>query len=520
MSFYSDVTPGDPFEPSAQEENDIRRMLNAGGLTGVRGSSSGTFVENICINAYNPGNTVISSGVVVVFIDTLMIEGAIQVSIMPSNSDSQEWAIAQGEIPPHGFGTVLVMGAVLVPIVSGENEGEDNYSFVVPVGGGASFMRAKNGFARILRLVGSSALILVGSSLGGNYSAGNGINGDLIKGGTISLNLIGDGDISVTPVSGSTNGMMQVSYSGGPGGTEFVVPPYAALGVSGTAPDLGLGHTFIHAVKAGDVGYYDDGGMAVAQWSNKLGTSSMALTAGTPITTIDDGFIRISVVDNWKQPGKCLGLISGNDNMPLYKYGGGLFVAGPGIHTELLAGGTIGTNFDFGPGILITEVKGSTTNRLKFSANIQGGTDIDISGGTNGDPLVISYTGSSSGGSMGFPDYLHWVWGIQETDAVHQFPYTQQYSYPVYLIGYIMLDLSFMQALMLDIGSGNTLRTIPLALSDPFASLDDSVFVSNSINIMIPENTPFRIYLPDDGNGVPYGEPHRYSLFAYRTIQA
>jgi hypothetical protein len=223
MGSYPHVNPGDAFQPSVQEENDIRDLLNAVGRDGVRANRGGTNVENICINAYNPGSSVIEAGTVVIFADAPMIEGAVQVTAMAAGSDVTEWAIAQEEIPAHGFGSVLVMGVTIVPI-----SGEETGNYVVPNGGGATFSRSSNGIAKILRLLGStSALILVGSSSGGggiSYVAGDGIDGDLITGGTIAGNYIGGTNVNIVPVQGSTNGQMQIDFSGGGGVVEYDGP--------------------------------------------------------------------------------------------------------------------------------------------------------------------------------------------------------------------------------------------------------------------------------------------------------
>ena len=222
MGSYPHVNPGDVFKPSVQEENDIRDLLNAVGRDGVRSVRGGMNVENICINAYNPGTEAIPSGTVVIFADAPMIEGAVQVAAMLEEDETAEWAIAQEEIPAHGFGSILVMGAVIVSI-SGETG-----DYAVPVGGGAAFARAATGVARILRLIGStSALVLVGSSSGGggiSYVAGDGIDGDLITGGTIAGNYIGGTNVNIVPVQGSTNGQMQIDFSGGGGTAEYSGP--------------------------------------------------------------------------------------------------------------------------------------------------------------------------------------------------------------------------------------------------------------------------------------------------------
>lgn len=202
MGSYPHVNPGDVFKPSVQEENDIRDLLNAVGRDGVRSVRGGMNVENICINAYNPGTESISSGTVVIFADASMIEGAVQVTAMPEEDGTAEWAIAQEEIPAHGFGSILVMGATIVPI-SGEETGD----YVVPNGGGATFSKSANGIAKILRMISStSAMILVGcSSVDGiSYVAGRGIDVVQLNGGTISTSLVQGEGITISPVSGST----------------------------------------------------------------------------------------------------------------------------------------------------------------------------------------------------------------------------------------------------------------------------------------------------------------------------
>lgn len=202
MGSYPHVNPGDVFKPSVQEENDIRDLLNAVGRDGVRSVRGGMNVENICINAYNPGTEAISSGTVVIFADAPMIEGAVQVVAMSEEDGTAEWAIAQEEIPAHGFGSVLVMGVTIVPI-SGEETGD----YVVPNGGGATFSKSANGIAKILRMISStSAMILVGcSSVDGiSYVAGRGIDVVQLNGGTISTSLVQGEGITISPVSGST----------------------------------------------------------------------------------------------------------------------------------------------------------------------------------------------------------------------------------------------------------------------------------------------------------------------------
>lgn len=201
MSYWPDVHPGQDFQPSAQLENDVRRLVNRGGLGGVRANAGGLQVENICINAYNPGSSAIASGSVVTFLDAAMVEGCVQVVAMASGSESTEWGIAQEQIESNQFGSVLVMGAVIVPIIG------ETGAYAVPVGGGGSFARAATGIARILRLIGSSsALILVGSASGGEGGGVTGIEAAyidelpaaIVTGGTGAVKFEGDGTVQVS----------------------------------------------------------------------------------------------------------------------------------------------------------------------------------------------------------------------------------------------------------------------------------------------------------------------------------
>ena len=126
------------------------------------------------------------------------------------------------------------------------------------------------------------------------------------------------------------------------------IPPYHALGVSGSAPD-GLGHTFILPVKGGTVGFWDEGGGAVGVWTNNDGTSTHVLVNKIPYTATEDGWIRISVIDDGTSDGECLSFFSATGGVPLYKYcavsgGTGSSGGGGGIgfpDYSLLGGSTI-----------------------------------------------------------------------------------------------------------------------------------------------------------------------------------
>ena len=76
-------------------------------------------------------------------------------------------------------------------------------------------------------------------------------------------------------------------------------------------------------------------------------------------------------------------------------------------HALIFVGISSGLVYEQGKGVKITG--GTYGIPPVISSEITGGTDIDVSGGTDGQPYVISYTGSGGGGGgggIGFPDYL------------------------------------------------------------------------------------------------------------------
>lgn len=75
-------------------------------------------------------------------------------------------------------------------------------------------------------------------------------------------------------------------------------------------------------------------------------------------------------------------------------------------HALIFVGISSGLVYEQGKGVKITG--GTYGIPPVISSEITGGTDIGVSGGTDGQPYVISYTGSGGGGGggIGFPDYL------------------------------------------------------------------------------------------------------------------
>lgn len=105
-------------------------------------------------------------------------------------------------------------------------------------------------------------------------------------------------------------------------------------------------------------------------------------TAGTFVKPVDDGYF---VLDE-------------EEGAPLINISGGT------IGVALLGnyGRRGGGKYEGGIGIVI--VGNTTGDPETINANIVGVGDIDVTGGTDGEPLAIAYTGLSSG--VGYPDYV------------------------------------------------------------------------------------------------------------------
>lgn len=327
MGSWPDVNPGQAFEPSAQLENDVRHLVNRRGLAGVRASVGGVQIENICINAYNPLNVTIADGDAVSIPEGALSEGAFPVATLTEHELWQNnWGIAQGEIGPHQYGSVLVMGAAIVPIVA--ETGTDTFEYVVPVGNGGSFKKSKRGIARYIRPVGTGyALIFVGISSGSVYERGEGVQ---ITGGTYGIAPVISAKINpgenITITGGTDGTPYTISASGGGGGSTFYVPQYSQLYVSGnlTSDDHGRATTFIIPVKSGTIYISDDGGGAVAAYTDITGTThhEIDIGEGEDYEAPADGWLRVSVYDDGTHGGACLRVSSYTGTIPLYKYGG------------------------------------------------------------------------------------------------------------------------------------------------------------------------------------------------------
>lgn len=110
------------------------------------------------------------------------------------------------------------------------------------------------------------------------------------------------------------------------GGTTviFKAPDYAKLGVSPDAGEttLGLGTTYLVPVSNGStVRYSADGGTIIARWAPVEGSTQNAFEVTTTNkTTTDDGYVRISVIDDGTLSAGCLRLYVNNKALPLHKF--------------------------------------------------------------------------------------------------------------------------------------------------------------------------------------------------------
>ena len=162
-----------------------------------------------------------------------------------------------------------------------------------------------------------------------------------VSGATFSL-LLEPGTPNVSITDGQ-NGSKVISVTASTVSGDFDVPPYSQLYVSGglSASQHGRAMTFIIPVKAGTIGFWDEGGGAVGVYTNKAGTTRYALTNQQGYVAQADGWMRISVYDDGSTPGECLSFFSPTGGVPLYKYGAASTTGGIGYPDYVaLAGGT------------------------------------------------------------------------------------------------------------------------------------------------------------------------------------
>jgi hypothetical protein len=407
MGYWPDVNPGDTFQPNAKLENEVRHRLNEinGFLSGT--ITAGKTTSSLCIKGYNPtSDETIAAGDVVIIPEGPIVEDAFPVATMIDGEYHMlvdSWGIAQEEIGPKGIGSILIMGAAIVPIIS--ETGTDTFDFVKPVGGGGSFKKAKSGIAKYLRPIGTNhALIFVGISSGLVYEQGKGVkitNGTYGVPPVISSEITSGTDIDV---SGGTDGQPYViSYTGsggGGGGGGIGFPDYLALnklpsGLPAPSESVqGIGSTYLLPVPAGkSIKYYSPLQYCVALFAVADGWDGtpQVLTNDTAYTTPAAGWVRISILDDGQHQNGCLRFYVGTNDwtkaLPLYRCG--TFRAGATGISSTFSGDTATISLTGGTG----------------SVKIKSGNNVSISGQTNG-VIEISATGGGGGGD----ENVEYVW--------------------------------------------------------------------------------------------------------------
>jgi hypothetical protein len=219
--------------------------------------------------------------------------------------------------------------------------------------------------------------------------------------------IAGSNRIILSPANGLGDVTIDVNESVIGGGT-FYTPNYTQLAILGdTVPEGYLGQTFVLPVRAGTVGFFDDGGNAKAVWTDKDGSTSVQLASGILYPSTKDGWLRVSVIDGGTSSGACLSIQDSTGNIPIYKYGSFgekniEYLEGIGIsitgQTDSTTGGYTGKkiiNMDTAFSVLVTSPTATisltgSTNSLTITA----GSGVSISAnGSSG--IIISATGGT-----------------------------------------------------------------------------------------------------------------------------
>ena len=154
MSFYPDVSPGDPFKPNAKLSNDVRRLVNMShGFQDCRQKS--VPFGSVRVSVYNASTVSIPINSAVVFTTDALHGDVLPVKKAPAGTT--EFGIVQKTLAPNECGSCLLVGIATVTLGSGTG------NFVKPSSTKA-FTRASSGTAKILYSTGTTAVILLGGS--------------------------------------------------------------------------------------------------------------------------------------------------------------------------------------------------------------------------------------------------------------------------------------------------------------------------------------------------------------------
>lgn len=260
--------------------------------------------------------------------------------------------------------------------------------------------------------------------------------------GVISTNLHAGSGITIDPQTG------EISCNGGGGTTEiFKAPDYTKLKVADdTGEYAGMGTTYLVPVSKGKtIRYESDGNVVIAIWAPVEGSSQNAHTVpnSTPgWSTTDDGYVRLTVMDDGSTPGACLKLFVNDTDysgeLPLHKWSKalsgdyGIAVENHGIRNMIQAGNGLmstglysnqvltGIAFDLSTQFYndLETISGRPSNAdtilsshngvLSWETNTAQGGGAEYTGISpivvNNSNHTISYTGSAGGG-IPWPNY-------------------------------------------------------------------------------------------------------------------
>ena len=156
MSFYPDVSPGEPFAPNAKLSNDVRHLVNAAhGFQDCfqKGGSPGS----VRVSVFNATEEPIPLNTAVVFTSDAP-RGEV-LPVKPATAGTTDFGILLKTLAPNECGSCLLIGTATVTISGGTG----NY---IKVGDARTFVRASSGSARILHVYEDSAVILLGCNGG------------------------------------------------------------------------------------------------------------------------------------------------------------------------------------------------------------------------------------------------------------------------------------------------------------------------------------------------------------------
>ncbi|MGN0880122.1 MAG: hypothetical protein ACI4WT_11830 [Oligosphaeraceae bacterium] len=160
MAFHSDVTPGEPFRPSAALSNDIRHLLN--GLNGFGGNPFGANGSGtVRIQAYNATGGELGAGTAVSFDDARPMSGN-AVPLKAFSDPNRPWGVIMQRLRANEMGDCFISGPVTVALA-----GAGDYAQPT-VGNPSVFARGAEG-APVLYASGGKGVVNLGAGTPESY---------------------------------------------------------------------------------------------------------------------------------------------------------------------------------------------------------------------------------------------------------------------------------------------------------------------------------------------------------------